>query len=103
MKQIERQQAQQLVDLSDEDAKAYVRFWHHDQRGVCALHRLLYHWTVHVGIDCVGYRERYCYDSPRVAIAAFDLWDGEGDPIGWHRHPTTGRRINENGEMYVEP
>lgn len=34
------------------------------------------------------------YDFPTVAaaIAAGEAWDGTGDPSGWHRHPSTGRR-----------
>jgi len=28
-------------------------------------------------------------------------WDGTGEPSGWHRHPSSGRRRNAAGEEYV--
>ena len=42
--------------------------------------------------DESGYRDRWCYDDFQSALAAFELWDGSGEPPGWHRHPSTGRR-----------
>ena len=27
-----------------------------------------------------------------VAVATLETWDGVGEPTGWMRHPTTGRR-----------
>lgn len=54
--------------------------------------RLLFHWTMHIDIDYVGYADRYCFSTYELAKKAFDEWSGEGDPEGWHRHPTTGRR-----------
>ncbi|MBY3433289.1 hypothetical protein HFN89_03805 [Rhizobium laguerreae] len=54
--------------------------------------RLLYHWTMHIDIDDVGYADRYCFATYELAKKAFDEWSGVGDPEGWHRHPTSGRR-----------
>ena len=55
--------------------------------------RLLFHWTIHVDIDPMGYwRERYCYATYEMAKRALDEWDGLGDPDYWHKHPDTGRR-----------
>lgn len=48
-----------------------------------------------------GYEDRWCYHSYVDAKRALDEWDGKGEPKGWHRHPATGRRVNEKGEMYV--
>lgn len=59
---------------------------------ICGVHRLLFHWTLHVDIDLCGYAERYCYQTRDGAVAALEGWDGQGDPIGWHRHPDSGRR-----------
>ena len=42
------------------------------------------------------YLDRWCYRSPMVARAALEAWDGTGEPSGWHRHPSTGRRISEH-------
>jgi hypothetical protein len=43
----------------------------------------------HTGID-----DCWCYRSLRDAQAALALWDGMGEPIGWMRHPATGRRVS---------
>lgn len=59
---------------------------------ICGVHRLLYHWTLHVDIHEDGYEDRYCYATRELAVAALETWDGQGDPVGWHRHPRTHRR-----------
>lgn len=42
--------------------------------------------------DHRSYVDRWCYyDSDAAARALLD-WDGTGEPSGWHRHPTSGRR-----------
>lgn len=35
-----------------------------------------------VGLDPVGWRTRYCYESRPIAEAALEAWDGHGDPPG---------------------
>ena len=59
---------------------------------ICGVHQLLFHWTLHVDLDLIGYAERYCYSTKEGAIKALTEWDGKGDPQGWHRHPESGRR-----------
>lgn len=61
---------------------------------VCGILRLLLHWTIHVDVHEFGYEDRYCYSTFSGARAALDAWDGTGDPVGWHRHPASGRRRN---------
>jgi hypothetical protein len=68
----------------------------------CGIHRLLYHWTLHVDVHEMGYEERYCYETFEGAMMALMNWDGKGDPEGWHRHPTTGRRRAPDGHEWVE-
>lgn len=41
--------------------------------------------------DMLGYSNRWCYE-PGTALQAFNAWSGAGEPEGWHRHPSTGRR-----------
>lgn len=43
-----------------------------------------------VGSMC--YDNRWCFHSHDAAKRALDAWNGVGEPEGWHRHPTTGRR-----------
>lgn len=50
--------------------------------------------------DRIGYEDRWCYHDFPAAWAAFDCWDGTGEPKGWHRHPPSGRRVSEDpGEV----
>lgn len=42
--------------------------------------------------DELGYEDRWCYDGPMKALLAAATWNGQGEPEGWHRHPSTGRR-----------
>jgi hypothetical protein len=61
-------------------------------------------------MDHCGHRTRYCYAERILAEQAMDAWDGEGDPLWWHKHPDSGRRqhafrwgatimIIENGQI----
>lgn len=51
------------------------------------------------------YDDGWCYDGPLRAVAAMAEWDGEGEPDGWHRHPSTGRRRPDGdaAREYVSP
>jgi hypothetical protein len=68
------------------------------------VHRLLYHWTLHVDICPVtgNYEDRYCYHDIASCHDQMLTWDGTGDPTGWVRHPTSGRRRDaETGAEWV--
>lgn len=43
--------------------------------------------------DEIGYDNRWCYNRLVDAMMALNVWDGSGEPPGWHRHPGSGRRI----------
>lgn len=60
-----------------------------------ALMPLFYTHAIIVGAvgDTSGYQDRWCYDYLLAARAALAVWDGTGEPKGWHRHPASGRRI----------
>lgn len=56
--------------------------------------------------DDMGYEDRWCFETFALACAAFDAWDGvTGEPDGWHRHPTSGRRRphGDAANEYVSP
>lgn len=91
MRRISFEEAHALCGVPWGEAPAYPVLWHDPREGVCGLHRLMFHSTVHVGIDAVGYRTRYCFATPDLAMRAFDEWNGEGDPDYWHKHPDSGR------------
>jgi hypothetical protein len=70
---------------------------------LCGVKRLLFHWTIHVGITFTGHDERYCYATFAGAASALEAWDGEGEPDGWHKHPSSGRRRDPaTGETWDE-
>ena len=65
---------------------------------ICGLYKFAYTWAIISGMNAFGYEGRWCYHNLIDAIAAFDKWNGIGDPEGWYRDPTTGRRRHENGK-----
>jgi hypothetical protein len=40
----------------------------------------------------MAFDECFCYCDFTRAYEAISRWDGTGEPLGWHRHPPTGRR-----------
>jgi len=69
---------------------------------VCGVHKFIYTWSLHIDIDYCGYGDRYCFSTLELANAALQAYDGETEPIGWHRHPDSGRRRNlETGEEWI--
>lgn len=49
-----------------------------------------------------GITDSYYYATREAAIAAARVWDGKGDaPVGWFRHPQSGRR-REGGDPSKE-
>lgn len=52
-----------------------------------------------------GICESYYYLSRDAAIAAASTWDGQGDaPVGWFRHPQSGRRRKDGdpAQEYIQ-
>lgn len=65
--------------------------------------RLMFTYAILSGLNAWGYEDRWCFEREADARAALAAWDGEGDPGDkWHRNPTTGRRRNKDGTVYVE-
>lgn len=54
-----------------------------------------------------GYTDRWCYKSPQAAWTAALAWDPDAtmEPLGWHRHPSSGRRRPDGDpeKEYVNP
>jgi hypothetical protein len=68
-----------------------------------AISPLMYTHAIITGrmLDRTGYENRWCFDSYESAKNAMDEWDGTGEPYGWHRHPSTGRR-RPDGDAALE-
>jgi hypothetical protein len=95
MKRITLQEAVARQPEAHDTLDCYRTFWWHEEHGLCGAHRLLYHWTLHIGIHDLGYADRYCFQTQAQVEEAGDLWTDEPDPPGqWHKHPISGRRRN---------
>lgn len=83
------------IELPEHIRKLYLGIRTLPDGRIIGVHRLLFHWTMHVGIDNVGYEDRYCYNDVIDAMTDLANWTGDGDPPGrWHKHPGSGRRRN---------
>lgn len=43
--------------------------------------------------DGICWDDAWCFTDGRLseAVFAFQSWDGEGEPVGWNKHPVSGR------------
>lgn len=65
-------------------------------------------FTARIGVGLPTSRtldDAWCYEEPSAALAAMHAWDGEGEPDGWHRHPSSGRRRpgGDPNKEYIAP
>jgi hypothetical protein len=93
-----------MTGVREKTAENYVALRQLPNGLILGAHRLLFHWTMHVGVSDTGYEQRYCYATREDCVEDVMTWDGEGDPPGrWHKHPDTGRRRNpDTGEVWHE-
>ena len=80
-----------------------------DDERLVMIDRLMFHCTIKWGLigDVVnGYEDRWCFSPDLSHVkACFEEWKGrgfEGEPNGWRRHPSTGRRRNDVGDPASE-
>jgi hypothetical protein len=65
-------------------------FWREDYEamrlvpghGECGLRQFLFSCAIVTGLDAIGYKGRYCYESRADALAALEAWRDRGDPPG---------------------
>lgn len=56
-------------------------------RGLCGMSYFMFTVAIIYGLNESGYIGRYCYQNEEEAQAAFDKWNGKGDPDGnWIKH-----------------
>ncbi len=61
---------------------------------IVELFKMLYNYRIYVSLPerhGVSYEDCWCYQGYPDARAAFELWDGEGEPLFWNKHPASGR------------
>lgn len=68
-----------------------------------AICKRIYHYDIITGKigDEGGFDDMWSYHTYADALKALNDWNGLGEPEGWHRNPKTGRRRDENGNIYV--
>jgi hypothetical protein len=102
--------------LSEEEIKTFLendgyRFAHVFPDGRwAALRHFMFTIAIIVGtVETMetGYEDRWCYHSLDQAIEAYVRWiadEGVGEPDGWHRHPSSGRRRDpDTGSEWIAP
>lgn len=65
-----------------------------DESGVIAIASAGFTTSIISGVEISSYDDRWCYRNYEQAKAAFDSWDGVGEPHGWAKHPRTRRRTD---------
>lgn len=83
---IDVQRARKLAQ--DIAAAALMRAGYHPVRLLptgewAGIRDMLYTFGLHVGLDEIGYRTRFCFPDRAAAEAALAAWDGEGFPPGF--------------------
>lgn len=76
-----------------------------DEWGIVGIMPFIYTVAIVAEIHEYGYVHRWCYHSYEAAQEAYNNWNGEGEPEGWHRHTPSCRR-RENGDKtkeYITP
>lgn len=68
-----------------------------------AIAKYLFTHAIIVGSvgDYCGIDDRWCYHDYPSALKFLEKWSGNGEPDGWHRHPSSGRR-RDNGDPKTE-
>lgn len=88
--------------MTQEDHLAELKsmYFHVEEYGngqYVAYYRLMFHWTIIKGdLDIPwGYEDRWCFGDKENVETCFAEWKSRNftdEPIGWTRHPKTGRR-----------
>lgn len=94
-----------LVEQIVADGNGYLSFVELPNGNLAAMMQLMFTVAIVSGVSPTGYNNRWCYHNRFDAQDALEEWAENPDqiePTGWHRHPPSGRRIREDGSLYVE-
>jgi hypothetical protein len=88
------------------DGPSYFYFKQLPDGSLACICRFMFTYAILSGLNDCGYEDRWCYHNEILAMRCLDQWidhfDDQKEPIGWHRHPLSGRRVNEDtGEIYI--
>lgn len=83
------------------NAEGYFGIIKFKNKGICAIHKLLYTTGIVYNIDSISYEGRYCYNTLAEAVFALGNWDGNDDPPGdWIVHKSRNGNIRKDGSTY---
>lgn len=73
---------------------------------IAATVAFLFTDAIITGIGLTGYEDRWCFKKVPFRLhakAALLAWSGDDhtEPQGWHRHPGSGRRRDEDGNETI--
>lgn len=67
---------------------------------IACIQRFLFTYAIVYGISEDLYLDRWCFHSYQDALFSLQHWvknfENMLEPIGWHRHPTTGRYVYDD-------
>ena len=90
-----------MIDIDPQDAKHLLCLTEFENGRNAAIMPFMFTWAIIADLTRTGYEDRWCYETLQDAIAALSEWNGEGEPEGWHRHPTSGRRRTKEGKEAI--
>lgn len=83
----------------------YSDFTEMPDGSLACVAKFLFTCAILHGVESFGYNDRWCYHDKGEARDALEEWKeryaAQVEPAGWHRHPNTGRRVREDGSMYI--
>ncbi|MFL9934239.1 hypothetical protein P0D88_34830 [Paraburkholderia sp. RL18-103-BIB-C] len=100
----ERERLDEAAGRATCEANGYTDYTRFPNGRDAAITRMLFTHAILADLTRWGYGDRWCYHSVWDAMEALAEWaqrGGEGEPEGWRRHPSTGRR-RENGDPSTE-
>ena len=81
--------------------EGYTDLKEFEDGSIAGIFKFIFTYAIIYDMDYYGYGDRWCYKTYNGALKALEQWNGEGEPKGWHRHPSTGRRVDDQGNEYV--
>ncbi len=85
------------MNTDELEAEGYTNITVLENGRQAAIAPFIFTHAIVCDFDVFGYGDRWCYYTKREAVQALAAWNGKGDPEGWHRHPKSGRRRDEDG------
>lgn len=94
-----------VAHCQEEGGGLYSDYTEMPDGSLACILRLMYTYAIVSGLNHYGHEDRWCYSSYEKASEALETWKdnfaNQEEPTGWHRHPATGRRVDEKGVVTI--